>query len=92
MGMMRIEDVAARIGVSYWSVRKYHQHAQTARRNREPPKPGAFPPPDERIGDQGSHGPDEPGGIPLWKEETINEWIRHRPGQGAGGGRKKTRT
>jgi hypothetical protein len=33
-------------------------------------------------------GRDPSGGNPLWREATVDDFIRGRPGRGAGGGRR----
>lgn len=39
---------------------------------------GILPPPDGRL-----------GRTPWWRQETIAQWRRQRPGQGVGGGRPR---
>lgn len=42
---------------------------------------GHAPPPDRREV-KGGHA------VPVWRKTTLDRWLRERPGQGVGGGRK----
>lgn len=74
---LTLDDCARQLGLTYRTVRNYHQVAERRRRVGGV-RPGDFPPPDMRV-----------GRIPVWKVSTITSWSRHRPGRGAGGGRPR---
>ncbi|AWN03710.1 excisionase [Gordonia phage Jace] len=69
-----LAGVARLVGVSEGSIRTYHTRA-TANRKAGTPKPGDLPEPDEIFGRS-----------PVWKQTTIERFMRNRPGRGAGGG------
>jgi hypothetical protein len=69
-----LRDIAEKLGVQYSSARTYHGRAEINRR-RENVRPGDMPPPDDRFGNS-----------PVWAQETVEAWIKRRPGKGSGGG------
>lgn len=74
---LTLEDCAHALGLTYRTVRNYHQVAERRRRDGGI-RPGDFPPPDMRYGRS-----------PVWKASTIKRWAANRPGRGAGGGRPR---
>jgi len=67
---LMLEDIAARVGVGYDSVRTYHQRA--ARNRRESVvKCGDLPAPERLFGRS-----------PVWTERQIARWVEERPGRG----------
>lgn len=70
-----IAALAARMGWTEDSTRTLHARA-TKRRRENDVRPGDLPAPDEVFGRS-----------PVWLWETIDEFEKSRPGQGAGGGR-----
>lgn len=75
--LLTVRAIAERIGVKERTIRNYHQAAERRRRDGEP-RPGDFPPPDDRFGI-----------TPVWKASTIRRWQARRPGRGFGGGRPR---
>ncbi len=77
---LTMQDIADRIGIGYRSLRNYHQVAERRRRD-DASRPGDMPPPDEVF-----------GRTPVWREATVERWIKRRPGKGVGGGRPPRNT
>ncbi|MXM66100.1 hypothetical protein GR925_22275 [Streptomyces sp. HUCO-GS316] len=77
--LLDLEALAEKTGLTYATVRSYHNHAEARRRDGNP-RPGDLPPPDKRFGRS-----------PAWLEKTIDELLANRPGRGAGGGRPPKR-
>lgn len=75
--LLDLKAVAELVGVSYRTIRNYHQVAERRRREKDV-HAGDLPEPDDTFGRS-----------PVWKRSTILAWQRHRPGQGAGGGRPR---
>lgn len=77
---LTLEQVADDLGWTLKTARTLHYRAS---RNRAEGtvKPGDLPPPDHRF-----------GRTPVWLEQTIEDWKDRRPGRGAGGGPKPSRT
>jgi hypothetical protein len=84
--LLDLAGVAEVAGVQYRTMRNYHQTAERNRRLAEKYqdpsliRPGDLPKPDGVPGGK-------VGRSPVWKSTTIEEWMRTRPGRGAGGGR-----
>ncbi len=78
--LLDLRAAAELVGVSYRTMRNYHQTAERNRRQGEV-RPGDLPEPDDTFGRS-----------PVWKRQTITAWKRHRPGRGAGGGRPRKAT
>lgn len=72
-----MEAVADHLGLSYKTVRSYHNVAEKRRREQNS-RPGDFPSPDAQFGRS-----------PVWLLETIDTWKASRPGRGVGGGRPR---
>jgi hypothetical protein len=72
-----VTGVAARVGVRPDTIRDYLGVARLRRQAGEE-RPGDLPDPDARF-----------GGSPVWRVETIERWVRSRPGRGVGGGRRR---
>jgi len=78
-------DVADLLGVKLETVHRYMADTRycqelIAKGYELPPEKLAavMPPPDARF-----------GRTPVWRPATIQEWVRRRPGRGAGGGRPR---
>lgn len=69
-------EVADRAGITLKMTRTYLARARKNRRDGAP-RPGDMPEPDVTVGIS-----------PAWSPETIEKWLRNRPGQGFGGGAK----
>lgn len=72
--------ISARTGIKPAVLHKYQSEARR-RREQGTPRLGDMPPPDKTY-----------AGRPVWRPETIDAWLQHRPGRGAGGGPKPRRT
>lgn len=77
--LLTLSDVAEQLGLEYKTIRNYHQVAEKRRRDGGV-RPGDFPPPDGVFGKS-----------PVWKQSTVDRWVRRRPGRGVGGGRPPKR-
>jgi predicted DNA-binding transcriptional regulator AlpA len=75
--LLDLKGVASELGLALKTVRHYH-HMAAKHRREGTPHAGDFPEPDMMFGRS-----------PVWKQATINHWLRHRPGQGVGGGRPR---
>jgi predicted DNA-binding transcriptional regulator AlpA len=73
---LTLEQVAERAGWSLKTARTM-QHRANRRRAAGEPRPGDLPEPDHRF-----------GRTPVWLDESIEQWLHSRPGQGVGGGPK----
>lgn len=71
------DELAEKLGISVNSARTYNGRAQRHRRQAEETgdqtlvRPGDLPEPDKYFGNS-----------PVWKEATIDRWLKNRPGQG----------
>jgi len=74
---LTLTDIAHLAGVEVVTARTYHTRA-TANRRAGTPKPGDLPAPDQVFGQS-----------PVWTRDTIDTWLKQRPGRGAGGGRPR---
>jgi hypothetical protein len=84
IGDQTVLDLAALAGRMGWSNREVAAaENRRSRRRRAAGKATArdLPEPDGSLGRE-----------PYWLEATIQEWERHRPGQGTGGGRPSHRS
>ncbi|MDG9703797.1 AlpA family transcriptional regulator [Streptomyces sp. DH37] len=72
-----LHAVAELTGLTYPTVRGYHNKAAIRRRDGTS-RPGDFPPPDDVF-----------SRVPLWLPDTIETWMANRPGRGTGGGRPR---
>jgi len=78
-----LDDVARLAGVAYSTARRYHTHAETARKNTAAGLPvpgpwrtgGLLPPPVDY-----QHGQGRPR--PYWDAETLQPWLDGRQGPG----------
>lgn len=75
--LLGYEELAEKLGISVDSARTYngraHRHRRMAEKHNDPSliRPGDLPEPDAYFGQS-----------PVWKESTIDRWIKNRPGQG----------
>jgi hypothetical protein len=65
--------IALALGVEVSTLRQYLKDARRHRR-RDEIRPGDMPEPDATL-----------GRTPVWRPETIEAWIKARPGRGVGG-------
>lgn len=68
-----LAGIAELLGVAHSSAAMYHRRSTRNRREGNP-RPGDMPEPSTRFGQ-----------TPVWEQSVIQEWMKSRPGRGAGG-------
>lgn len=76
--LLGYEELSALTGVKVRALRTYLAKSR-AHRAEGNPRPGDLPEPDLTIGKS-----------PVWNVATVEAWLAARPGQGRGGGGKKS--